>query len=158
MYHFMDIDFLYFASASMSCSCAQGTLLSEDQHLLTHHYPLTCIQQNIRQRAEDPFNFRASQHHHKLVCGSTSLVVDALRIPLHLLFAAPVLVAVLLQCKLLPAQVAGSVFVYHHGKLSSSPACFQCSVSDHIFTLKHCADTPLHVWVAIMLKSYLHTH
>lgn len=107
---------------------------------------------------EDPFNFRASQYHHELVCGSTSLVLNALRIPLRLLFVAPVLVSVLLQCQLLPAQVAESVFVYHHGKLSSSPAIFQCSVSDHIFTLKHCADTLPHVWEAIMLKSYLHTY
>lgn len=36
--------------------------------------------------------------------------------------------SVLLQCQLLPAQVAEAVFVYHHGKLSSSPAIFpvQC--------------------------------
>lgn len=106
---------------------------------------------------EDPFNFTASQHHYTLVCGSTTKVVDVLKILLRLLSAAPVPVSVLLQCQLLPAQVAESVFVYHHGKLSSSPVIFQCSVSDRIFTLKHCADTPLHVWVAIMLESYLHT-
>lgn len=76
------------------------------------------------------------------VDASTSLVVDALRIPLRLLFAAPALVSVLLQCQLLPAQVAESVFVYHHGKLSSSPAIFQCSVSDHILPFKALSGHP----------------
>lgn len=85
-------------------------------------------------------------------------MVDTLRISLCALFAALLLVSGLLQWQLLPAQVADSVFVYHHGKLSSSPAIFQCSVSDHIFSLQHCADALLYVWVVVMLESYLHTH
>lgn len=57
-----------------------------------------------------------------------------------------------------PCSSGRVLFVYHHGKLSSSPAVFQCSVSDHDLALKQRADTPLHVLVAIMLKSYLHTN
>lgn len=93
---------------------------------------------------EDPFLF--SEPHSPIinwsVDPSTSLVVEALRIPLRLLFAAPALVSVLLQCQLLPPQVAESVFVYHHGKLSSTPAIFQCSVSDHILPFKALSGHP----------------
>lgn len=107
----------------------------------------------IRLRVVDPFNFRASQQH-KLVCGSTTLLVDP---AVSIVFVAPLLVSVLLQCQLLPAQVAERALVYHHGKLSSSPAILQCSVSDRIFSLRHGADVPLPVWAVMMLESYLHS-
>lgn len=83
---------------------------------------------------------------------STSLAADAPRSPLHLLFAAPALVSVLLQCQLLPAQVAESVFVYRHGKLSEQagrpfPSVVSATTS---FTSRHGEDATLHVWAALM--------
>lgn len=90
----------------------------------------------IRHRAEDAFNFRASlQYHNGLWIDQSA--GGRTKVPaVSIVFAAPLLVSELLQSQLLPAQVAECVFVYHHGKLSSSPAIFHCSVSDHICALK----------------------